>query len=272
MAQATIIHTPKDSQKTHFSLEIAVAQNKNLSFEARGMLVYLLSQPSDWDVRIDDLKQQCGRNRVYKIIKELSDAGYLHRERKQKKPGGTFVWSPYFVYERPFTENAEMDAEGESTSHFPIFRNSGNGEISTQKDSKDKDKDIAPAEQTPPLQLVKPEMPFREKPIEAPKTTRKNPNEDLHHALVKAFGLDPANMTRTADRPYWSATAELRQAGITIEQIPKLHEYIKARAAKEDWNSFTVYALAKYAPEFIAGIRKAHTVLDGLTIIEDESA
>lgn len=58
----------------------ATAQDETLSFAARGMLAYLLSKPSDWQVQIDDLQQECGRDKVYGLIKELMQSRYVERK------------------------------------------------------------------------------------------------------------------------------------------------------------------------------------------------
>jgi len=81
MTTPTIIRTPKDGSSPYVATSRAAAQDERLSFEARGLLWYLLSKPSDWKVVIGDLMKagHCGRNRVYRILRELQTAGYLMR-------------------------------------------------------------------------------------------------------------------------------------------------------------------------------------------------
>jgi len=77
--------------------------DKSLSWEARGVLPYLLSKPDDWTVRNGDLYKQgpAGINKVKRMLRELKDAGYLERTRV-KKPDGTFEWEST-VHETPLT-------------------------------------------------------------------------------------------------------------------------------------------------------------------------
>lgn len=109
----TVIRARHDKDNPYFASSRATAQNRNLSWEARGVLWYLLSKPSDWEIVPKDLEQQCGKAKVYGIIKELKDAGYLIRERTRDDKG-KFVWGEYRVYEHPsslcepFPENPEM--------------------------------------------------------------------------------------------------------------------------------------------------------------------
>lgn len=55
-----------------------------LSPEARIVLIYLLSKPDDWQLRIGDIRRvlgkggkPCGRNKAYEVIKELKASAYV---------------------------------------------------------------------------------------------------------------------------------------------------------------------------------------------------
>lgn len=89
------------------------AQNKALTYEALGMLTYLLSQADDWVVGVDNLiREGCRRDRVYRILKELTDAGHLVHERVgvgQSKPP---VWADRTVYEQPITPSTKSAKSG----------------------------------------------------------------------------------------------------------------------------------------------------------------
>lgn len=82
-------------------------QDVRLSYEARGMLGYILSQPDDWRVEPSELiNDHCGRDKVYRILKELIEAKYIEHERSQDKDG-KIRWGDYVVHEsplRPFPE------------------------------------------------------------------------------------------------------------------------------------------------------------------------
>ena len=79
----------------------SVFGNNDLSWEARGVLAYLLSKPDNWTVRVYDLLRsgQCGEHKMARILKELEDAGYLRRARIQHDDG-RFDWHTT-VYEEP---------------------------------------------------------------------------------------------------------------------------------------------------------------------------
>lgn len=63
-----------------------------LSYEAKGLLVTLLSFPDGWKTRFNHLVTRfCGPDKLRRIIKELESSGHLWRRRTQL-PDGTFSW------------------------------------------------------------------------------------------------------------------------------------------------------------------------------------
>lgn len=74
--------------------------SRTLSFKSKGILTYLLSLPSDWELHVSHLAtiSTDGRDSVYNGIQELIEAKYIwRRPRSGIKPGG---WE-YFVYDAP---------------------------------------------------------------------------------------------------------------------------------------------------------------------------
>ncbi len=68
-------------------------RDTRLSLEATGLLVRLLSRPSDWMVRFESLRResQVGRDKLRRILVELAKAGYLVR-RRDRCTNGKFRW------------------------------------------------------------------------------------------------------------------------------------------------------------------------------------
>lgn len=102
-----IVRASHDTENPYFMMLRATAQHKALSYEARGLIAYLLSKPDDWEIMIEDLCQECGRGRVYRIIKDLLGAQYLQRIYHRDELG-KIVYVEYVVHEQPFIENPEM--------------------------------------------------------------------------------------------------------------------------------------------------------------------
>lgn len=101
--QTRIRRSAHDAENHYFMSSRRTAQDKSLTYEARGLLFYLLSKPSDWVIQIKDLQcEGAGRDKVYGILRELTKRNYMSREfiRDQGKIGGI----EYIAYEEPFTE------------------------------------------------------------------------------------------------------------------------------------------------------------------------
>lgn len=95
-----------NTENRYFMMLRATAQHRALSYEARGVLAYLLSKPNDWEVKVKDLQQEgCGRDKVYRILRELETFRYLTRELI--RVNGTVKGIEYVVYESPFPEKPD---------------------------------------------------------------------------------------------------------------------------------------------------------------------
>lgn len=89
----------------------ATIEDERLSWEARGVLAYILSKPDNWEVRTTDLlgkAPNCKIDKLQRILKELESAGYLVRERVHTADG-RFGWVSQ-VYENPL-DAAEVQAK-----------------------------------------------------------------------------------------------------------------------------------------------------------------
>ena len=144
--ESGIIRTVHDRSNQFAQINRALLQNSALSWEARGVLSYLLSKPEDWEVRFTDLvKQGPGESdRMRRILRELERAGHMIRKRDHGA-GGRWVWvtwvfenpadaafSPYadFPYmDKPHTEKPDTE-----NRHIYIDKTSTNTEV-TNKES-----------------------------------------------------------------------------------------------------------------------------------------
>ena len=76
-----------------------------LSFEAMGLLAYLLSKPDNWQVHVQALvrategtAQKRGENKILALLRELIGAGYIIRQRQSSGK------MDYYVYDEPQVE------------------------------------------------------------------------------------------------------------------------------------------------------------------------
>jgi DnaD/phage-associated family protein len=79
-------------------------RDNRLSWKAKGLLVYLLSLPDDWQIYQDELIQHStdGISSTSSGIRELMEYGYIKRERRRNEQGHLKGYI-YTVYEQPLT-------------------------------------------------------------------------------------------------------------------------------------------------------------------------
>lgn len=95
----TTIRVKKDAR--YFAASNEPFNDKRLSWEARGLMGYLLSKPDNWEVRKGDLEEQgpAKDHKIRRMLAELRKYGYMNRIRISN-PDGTFTWITE-VYESP---------------------------------------------------------------------------------------------------------------------------------------------------------------------------
>lgn len=113
-------------------------EDANISWQAKGLLTYLLSKPNDWQVHISQLSKASknGRDSTRATVQELVDCGYIIRTQVRDTKGHFKEWE-YLVCEEsiskkaplkeiePFTENPTSGnpKTGNPTSENPTSEN-----------------------------------------------------------------------------------------------------------------------------------------------------
>ena len=100
----------------------AVINNEALSFDARGLLLYLLEKPADWTVSNEQLYAASpgGERHINTLLAELKAHGYVHREKVYVPETRTFRWDTT-VYDYP-EDNPHFPAAGMPTVCMPTER------------------------------------------------------------------------------------------------------------------------------------------------------
>lgn len=107
-----------------------VFDDDRLSYEAAGLLGYLLSRPDHWEVNQTQLgdRRGVGRDRMRRIVGELIEAGYMRRERIRNESSGTFNGSTYLVYDEPQKADPEEVEDDHRATENPAVGSSGGRE------------------------------------------------------------------------------------------------------------------------------------------------
>ena len=78
----------------------AVLNDQRLSLDEKGFLCWLLSRPPDWEVIPTACQKMLGigRSAFYRMVKNLREVGYIHREWIRAE-GGTIVKVQYTIFD-----------------------------------------------------------------------------------------------------------------------------------------------------------------------------
>ena len=79
-----------------------LAREVTLSHRERGLLVWLLSYPTDWTVSLQTLvTAEDSLRSLRRVVQSLEDAGYIKRERERDPATGRLGRAVLYVYEEP---------------------------------------------------------------------------------------------------------------------------------------------------------------------------
>ena len=145
-----------------------------LSFEAMGLLAYLLSKPDNWSIHPRALSkategsdQRRGMGKIYDLLNVLIAAGYVVRF---KRANGEV---DYIVYDEPVRgEMSQNPNQGNPNQDFPdvLINTEGQQELNSSKDGRGTNARVRatpPAEPPPPADPPPPAKPPRFEPLSA---------------------------------------------------------------------------------------------------------
>lgn len=215
-------------------------QDRELSWEARGILWYLLSKPNDWEVQPKDLEQGCGHSKVYKLLKELRDARYIKliAERDEKKRITGYV---YEVHETPYDESPEGDdytqAKPVAKKQQPEKQQAEIQRAEIQHLTKEENIENTESASAPNGAVDSPTPPAKpDKPV--------TPFSATKSKIVELFRYNADR--RTPTKSEWgmvqAAAKQLCDAGYTLDQVERIYRYCKGH-----FEMFTPMALPKNA-------------------------
>ena len=96
----------EEHNESYTVVDNAVVQNVNLSWEARGFFVYLLSLPDNWSFSIRGLVKQTGTSEsvIRRLLDELRTYGYITMTRHIDK-NGKYTKCTWDIHEAPDENN-----------------------------------------------------------------------------------------------------------------------------------------------------------------------
>lgn len=217
MSKQTIKRATKDADHPYRIMSKALFEDSSLSFEAKGVLGYILVKPDDWEVSISDLMRvgSIGRDKAYKIIDELMGKGYC--ERVENRKGGKFASYTYLIHESPLPENPytvdpPLPEKPYTGKPLPVFQEHTNKEIELNNKTT---KVVLPAEpDTPP----EPEK----EPTE---------HQQMFGKVCEIVGWDYRVIDKDAKGQIAQTIGILKEGGYTLEHLNRFGKEVWAN----DW-------------------------------------
>ena len=123
MSNITIHRCPHDQKNPYVMVNNNLIRDKSISPECRWLLIYLLSNEEGWKISVKQLRNHLegfwGKNKIYDILKEAVDAGYMELEEFLVK---NLKRTRYVVSETPkfkkcFRRPENRDAENRDTEN-----------------------------------------------------------------------------------------------------------------------------------------------------------
>lgn len=142
--------------------------DNGLSFEAMGLLAYLLSKPDNWAVHVQALvkategtAQQRGKNKIHALLNELIDAGYITRKRQSSGEMNYYVFDePQVIENKPQPSNPAQanPAQANPAQDFEAVLINTEGQQELNKKKNGRETNARDAHAPPPATPVKSEV------------------------------------------------------------------------------------------------------------------
>ena len=126
--------------KDYSTVHNGFINNKNLSFKAKGILLYFLSKPDNWEFYLQEMAKNSkdGVESIKAGISELENLGYIHKSLKRSDNGKLSGGYDYTVYEIPQPKQENTVSVKNLSDNLPIKENRSliNTELSNNTNNK----------------------------------------------------------------------------------------------------------------------------------------
>lgn len=209
-------------------------EDRRISWEALGVLTYLLSKPDDWETHPRQLAgyREGGRDRMRRILSELRTVGYLDLIRERDSKTGHVKGSYYEVIETP-GDHREPENPTVGLSGSRISRQSAQPTVGKAGPLVSTDVDV----DTDSVPITHSEECADGNGSEQ-RQAADNPHAPLFAALGIAPGREPRDWLATADRSMALVEAagadpieHARQLAAELGRVPSPMEYTSRKPA-----------------------------------------
>jgi hypothetical protein len=99
MAKPQSVYRAQGASCYFTTISNALLQDERLSHEAKGLLCELLSRPANWEITVRGIMKTglAGREKVYRMLKEAENCGYIRSEGQERDASGKMGRNRYVV-------------------------------------------------------------------------------------------------------------------------------------------------------------------------------
>ncbi len=199
MSIINIVRATKDREHPYVMVRRATVDGSSLTFEERGLLIYILGKSDNWQVQIKDLMREgsIGRDKAYNLVNGLIEKGYAERI-EERASSGKVTGYRVVVHESPLPEKTEPAPlpEKPDTVEPDTVNTEHNKELLPLKKEKEVSNDSCATAQTP--KKAKPSLKSDAHPNTQP----------VLQAYLEVLDYTPASFPQEA-----KAAKEIAQAG-----------------------------------------------------------
>jgi len=91
-------------------------ENRELSWQAKGLLAYFMSRPDNWEIRMTEVEAMStnGKIALQSAMKELAGAGHARLIQRRSDDGKRATGTEWVIFEDPTTGNSDCQESRES--------------------------------------------------------------------------------------------------------------------------------------------------------------
>lgn len=136
----TFERCPHDKENPYSMTSNALIRDSSISPNCRWMLIYMLANKEGWKIRVPQIiahvKPFVGREKVYKVINEAIDAGYIKKQEcfRPNPRGGRLKGFIYIVSELPKFKKCYRHPDSQDAGDQHVGKQDTNKEPSVKKD------------------------------------------------------------------------------------------------------------------------------------------
>jgi hypothetical protein len=144
MSGAVFQRSKHNKENPYAQLSRTLLRDQSISFECRGLLAYLLSMADGWVIHARQLIEHCkghyGRDKVYSIIDEAMEAGYIEREEFYE---GNLRRTRYNISEEPIFKKSLRCPEKPDAGETDAVKADDKERTSNKENEEKENKNIA---------------------------------------------------------------------------------------------------------------------------------